>query len=320
MDKEMKQRFYSLLYRALIKTVNVSNKYGFTRKLWNSVWKYSADSYVGNVSLRLHSESVLLNNGNMYPLFKKQFYTLNLPIVELVHLLFKAQGRKIDVIDVGAAFGDTMLLVNESCPGMVNKFYCIDGDPEFFELLKFNLRNFKNAILINALLSDKDSFTEKKLVRTHSGTASSQGKEATGAKTLDALIVDDLKAGNIDLLKIDVDGLDGKVIGGSSQILEKFRPVVIFEWHPILYDKTGNSFSKPFSELTRLEYNRFVFFDKFGNFSHVHYNISEDEIHFSALLCMRNKFSNDWHYDVIALHKDAKIDPVDIAEMKHARQ
>lgn len=317
---KMKQKFYSFLHRVLIKKSGYRFRNRLLKKLWQAAWDFSVSSYKGVINYKLHGELVKMNNGYPYPLFINTFYSYNFPLIEIVSQVYRKKNRPIDYVDIGAAIGDTMLLLFQKCPGMIKYFYCIDGDDDFFELLKYNLRNHENGILLKALLSDYDNTKENSLLRTHAGTASSQGTETEDSKTLDELLLGEQKISNIDLIKIDVDGLDGKVISGARKLIGKFKPVIIFEWHPILYHQTGNLTSVPFNELFEQGYSSFIFYNKFGEFSQLHKNITSQEIDFLTQLCLRGKYSNDWHFDIIAIPELTDLDFVQIAEMTYTHQ
>jgi hypothetical protein len=102
-------------------------------------------------------------------------------------------------------------------------------------------------------------------------------------------------------------------------LISKFNPSIIFEFHPLIYSKTGNSFTQPFHELIAHGYRKFIFFDKFGVFSHLQINISDDEIDFLSQICLNGNINDDWHYDVIALNDNSKIDPVQLAESTYSK-
>ncbi len=314
----MKRNFFSLLHRLLIKTSYFRFKGKILNSIWNKTWEYSINSYKGPIDFKLHGELVEFNNGFAYPLFINTYFSLNKPLVEIVSAVYRKKKQPITLIDIGAAIGDTMLLLFEKCPNMIEKFYCIDGDPEFFGYLENNLKKHKNGILIKALLSDYSTDSENQLVRTHLGTASSQGINKTNAITLDELLLTKNNVTNVDLIKIDVDGLDGKIIAGAIKLIEKYKPVIIFEWHPILYVKTGNSTSAPFLSLTEKGYTQFLFFDKLGNFNHLKFNPSVDEINMLSKLCLRNNFQEDWHFDIVALNNWDDEIVLDLMEMKYS--
>ena len=314
----MKQSFYSLLHRLLIKKSGFRFKNKLFQKLWQAVWDFSVNSYKGAINYRLYGESIIMNNGYLYPLYINTFYSYNHPLIEITYQVFKCKKVPINYVDIGAAIGDTMLLLFKACPDMINFFYCIEGDDEFYYYQTYNLRNHSNGKLIKALLSDQNSKKEKSLIRTHSGTASAQGNRLTEAVTLDELLLERYPVDGIDLIKIDVDGLDGKVINGAKKLIYKFKPAIIFEFHPILIKKTGNSIHLPFWELVNHGYTSFIFFDKYGKFNHLHYHINNEEIDFLNQLCLRGYYHNDWHYDVISIHNSSHINIVELAESTYS--
>jgi FkbM family methyltransferase len=242
---------------------------------------------------------------------------LNAPLIEVVFQAFSTCNSPIAVVDVGAATGDTVLLLQERCPRMIDRFYCIDGDPEFFAYLRHNLRHLTNGTLLMALLSS-DHGNVRELVRIHGGTASAQGKATVPATTLDAVLLP-LELSRLDVLKSDVDSYDGKVLRGATTLLHTFRPAVVFEWHPILCQQTSNPWTDHFEILEACGYSVYLWFAKFGTFSHFMFGYDKPIVDALAELCLRNNHGHDWHYDVVALHSRSALSYMSLAELKFAR-
>jgi FkbM family methyltransferase len=306
----------SFVYNLLLKTIKLDG-YKYMPNLWQRVWEKSCNTFSDPVSTVIHGYEVILNYGYTYPVFARRFNSYNNPLIELVHQAFTTKNSPIVFIDIGAAIGDTVLLIYSNCPNAIGQFYCIDGDTEFFRYLQHNLGHFNEGNLILSMLSEKET-SEKELVRTHRGTASAQGEVEVLARPLDS-VMREANLTDVDAIKIDVDGLDGKVLQGSKYILEKYKPAVIFEWHPILCQRTGNNWLEHFNVLINCGYDRFVWFNKFGEFSHFMVKFDETSINYIADLCLRGEFSYDWHYDIIAIHQESSISPVALAEMSFAK-
>ncbi|MCA1657003.1 MAG: FkbM family methyltransferase, partial [Actinobacteria bacterium] len=235
-----------------------------------------------------------------------------------VHQAFVAKGSPVTLVDVGAAVGDTVLLVMERCRGALGEVHCVEGDAEFYGYLERNMRGLDAVRLHHALLSDAEG-EEAGLVRTHKGTASAQGSCRTAATTLDAVLAG---AGSpaVDVLKIDTDGFDGKVLAGAGRLLAERRPAVIFEWHPLLYDATGQGRHRPFEVLAAAGYRWLVWFDKYGVFSHVDDGYEQGPVDVLAGLCVSGRAPGpDWHYDVVALPAGTAIPPIELAALSYAR-
>lgn len=286
--------------------------------VWERAWDAAWRRFSGPVETTLHGRRIVVNAGYSYPAFSRRWPTYNDPLVELVHQAREAKGSPVTLVDVGAAVGDTVLLVRERCPGAVGRLHCVEGDPEFFGYLQRNLTGLPGVELHRALLSD-EAGEEAGLIRVHKGTASAQGAERVEATTLDS-VLEGSGDPEVDVLKIDTDGFDGKVLAGAGGLLRRHRPAVIFEWAPRVYDDTGQSRHRPFEVLAAAGYRWLVWFDKFGRFSHVDDGYHPGPVDVLAQLCVSGRGpSPDWHYDVVALPDTSSIDPVDVAALGYAR-
>lgn len=299
-------------YRALVATAPLARNALFARG-WDRAWRVLSDSAEGETHVRIHGREVEVTVGYAYPAFLRRWPNYNLPLVELVRCVATARGRPITVVDVGAAVGDTILLVAERCPGMVDMHHCIEGDRQFVRMLRQNLKGQRGVRIHDVLVSDVDGPIAE-LVRTHPGTASAQGANVADAVTLDHLLT---SAGGrpIDVLKCDVDGLDGRVLAGARELLRSDQPAVIFEWHPLLYAKTGNDWRAPFDLLRSLGYATFLWFNKFGEFSHADQGDPGGEMADLADICINGHGPHrDWHFDVVALPPGSDVDAARLSD------
>ena len=83
--------------------------------------------------------------------------------------------------------------------------------------------------------------------------------------TLDHLL--NSKYGDIqfDLIKIDTDGFDFKVIRGTKECLQKWHPLLFFEWDKAYCKEQGEDPLSIFPILDELGYKECILFDNFGN-------------------------------------------------------
>lgn len=308
-------RLGSLLYRVLAATARFRFHRGL-RRVWQAAWTRGCELYDKPVTARVHGRDVYLNFGHPYPLIERSTPLYNAPLVELVGATYAETSRPVCVVDVGAGIGDTALLLQERCAEKLGQIQAVEGEIKFFELLQRNVSDLPGVRLHNVFLSDTVGH-ERSLVRSqHAGTASAQGDDTNSTTTLDDLL---RSTSCVDVLKIDTDGFDGKVLAGSRRLLERHRPSVIFEWHPIACKATGTDHLLPFRVLAQSSYDDYVFFTKFGGFSHFMDGVDEASLDRLAEFCLRSTAMDDWHYDVIALHYATPLDPVRLADLKHFR-
>ena len=120
-------------------------------------------------------------------------------------------------------------------------------------------------------------------------------------------------------MKIDVDGFDGLVLLGAKVTLMNKKPTVIFEWHPVLCAETGNNWTDHFSALNDCGYNRFIFFDNYGNFGHFMNGIDNQAVSSLAQILELKKHTHAEYFDVIAIHDACPIKSEDLAAFDFAK-
>ena len=133
------------------------------------------------------------------------------------------------------------------------------------------------------------------------------------------MIISELSPESLEVIKIDVDGFDGRVLRGSTQTLCRYNPTVIFEWHPILCVRTGNDWTDHFEVLDAFEYDRFLWFDTFGRFSHFMNPFNCETVEAMAKYCLADP-DLDRHFDIIALPHRSRLDPIELARLTFAQK
>ena len=256
----------SALFRALVLTAPLRHRRGF-RRAWFAVYAAGRRRVVRPVTIPLHGRLAMMNFGYAYPLFRRDHPAYNQPLVEAVRDAVRRKGAPISFVDVGAAIGDTVLLLEDELgPDALSGIVCVDGDDEFTAYLRHNLGHRHDVLVAHALVSRQPELVPG-LIRTHAGTASAQGSAQVIARTLDDVLHD---ADCVpDVIKVDTDGFDGAVLAGAARTLSAHTPDVVFEWHPRLLVETGNPLLEAFEVLRSHGYRRFSLFDRYGQPAHV---------------------------------------------------
>lgn len=155
--------------------------------------------------------------------------------------------------DIGANVGAvTFMLARQA--GLSGKVYALEPSPVIRDRLTRNLGlnpRWREVIQPVPLgLSDQPGklFWTMDYQYLGNGVLGTSGEIEVQVSTLDHL-VDQLKPTKVDFVKIDVEGMELKVIRGALSTLERFRPVILFETVGYLYRA---ELQKDFEELLQL--------------------------------------------------------------------
>ncbi len=187
-----------------------------------------------------------------------KYYSRNLARIAK---LMERKYPQFSIVDVGANIGDTIALLRSA--GVNQIVYAIEGDPVYFEIMKLNLPQFKDAEVFLALLGEENK-TEQLYIDKSEGT----GKVANSFNKVQVEKLDDIASKyqfkNIKLLKTDTDGFDLKIIRGSFEIIKVQQPVLFFEYDAVFLEEQNENGADIFVQLKRLGYNNALFYDNYG--------------------------------------------------------
>jgi FkbM family methyltransferase len=178
------------------------------------------------------------------------------------------------IFDIGANVGLTTLPFAKQVPeGMV---YAFEPDRENFEQLSKNVKinSFRNISLHKIALQDNEKQTssklfirraidDDKLINRGLSTLEkfeihNKDTEVINTTTIDRFVKESCIT-KLDLIKIDVEGSESKVIEGGKSTIEKFHPIIIYEYSTIIDTliNSPNSY-KTFNMLDLLGYRQYL--------------------------------------------------------------
>jgi len=147
--------------------------------------------------------------------------------------LIKNKIIKNNIIDLGAWIGDNSIPWAKNIDGIV---YAIDPSPDNCKFINetCNLNNISNVKTIqyaisnvNELLTTNDNLNHCSFVYGNPGL---NGKVKINAVSLDYLY--ETKAiENVGYIHLDVEGMEYKILQGSSTLIDNCRPIISFEQH-----------------------------------------------------------------------------------------
>lgn len=240
-------------------------KHRFRRKLWfrlrSLIIKLLGDI---PVKMRIHDKMMLLPLSHALPSYLDSFPLYDrLPrkISEFIH----SRHGTIKCIDVGANIGDTIAAFRL---GEEDQFLAIEPSNHFRKYLDANWGECENVTRLSVLCSSQSGNANYRIVEQN-GTA--QIQSADEGKELAQLTLDDIiamtpsfKAANI--LKIDTDGFDLKIILGARNLIKESTPAVLFECDAFSNTNYVEDFLECMSLFRNSGYDSLLVYDNFGNF------------------------------------------------------
>ncbi|WP_254014306.1 FkbM family methyltransferase [Limnofasciculus baicalensis] len=206
-----------------------------------------------------------MNTSHNLPQIKAHnpYYDTALP--RICKFVKEKQGH-LTLIDVGANIGDTVSLITDLVTG---SFLCIEPDKKYFELLVRNTENIQNVTVENVLVSEEEESSNISLVQVR-GTAyisaSENGDISTDweTTTIDKLAEKHQDFLKTNIVKIDTDGYDYKVIRGAKKLMSESNPVLFFELSPNHLTSVGEEPISIFDYLFKMGYSQAMFYDCLG--------------------------------------------------------
>ena len=144
--------------------------------------------------------------------------------------IYKFQCEKNDpiILDCGSNYGTSIVYFKQLYPDA--KIIGVEADPDIFDILNRNIHqhNFNDVTLINKALSNQIGPIEFFSNGADGGRAYDMS-ESIGTHKVETLSLDDIVDGEIDFLKIDIEGSEADVICHSNK-LKKVNEIFI-EYH-----------------------------------------------------------------------------------------
>jgi FkbM family methyltransferase len=160
------------------------------------------------------------------------------------------------IVDVGANIGYYVLLF-EHWAGPGANIVAIEPSPENLPELRLNIeRNGLRNVRLHEVALGASSGTASLLEGINSGVVPPGG----GSYQVQVRSLDELLTERVDFLKIDVDGYEGFVLEGARRVLERDRPILFLEFHPLLVPPFPHTFESIHSVLAGL-YKSISYYD-----------------------------------------------------------
>lgn len=188
-------------------------------------------------------------------------YSRNLPrIVSYMSQMY----TDFKVIDIGANIGDTVALIYSETKKQFS-IVCIEGDENYFQLLKKNVQQFEHVNIYKYLLAENDE-TKTGALETLLGSGEIN-ESATGnleTLSLDSFLKKYPEHIEARVLKIDTDGYDIKILYGAKKFLSEKKPVIFFEFDRRMIEEKNDNGLSALRYLRDIGYQTIFFYDHKG--------------------------------------------------------
>lgn len=227
-----------------------------TRNIVTKIWD-------PEIVVEIEGRRIITHLSHRFPNFFTEWPLYDRALPRLASFI-KERFKSLHMIDVGANVGETLNLIYAKVQG---SFLCIEPSKKYFKLLVKNTQGISNVVLENIALGESTRSEASRIVEW-GGTAYLQKttEQSMEILTLDQLIESKHREfSNVNLIKIDTDGYDHKVIQGARNILSLSKPIVFFELAPSGHISTlGDDPFAVFPLLNELGYEHFLFYDNYG--------------------------------------------------------
>lgn len=140
------------------------------------------------------------------------------------------------IVDLGAYTADTVLnYISTFGEDSYKKIYCYEITKETFEVLKGNLRKYKNIEFVNKAASDHEGVL---YINENETGASANTIKETGNKEVIATTIDNDIKDKVTLIKMDIEGSEQKALKGCENHIKNEHPkllISVYHNHEDLY-------------------------------------------------------------------------------------
>lgn len=224
----------NLMKRLVCGFINQINEYGFYFA-FKSVLSYIGIRSRSNIKIPNINKTFSVNHHMFWKRLEKGEWEVN-----CINYLYKIIQEGQTIIDVGAWIGPCTLFFSELVKAN-GKVIAFDPDPVAFKILKENIKinNLSNVCAEKLLISNNNENVKLLSKSKFGGSGSSiilkpEFKENKIEIIVNSITLDEYcKTHNIvpDGIKIDVEGAEKLVIEGCKEIINKYNPWVILEFH-----------------------------------------------------------------------------------------
>lgn len=234
----------------------------------------------------------------------------NTPLRRLCRYI-RSKRSALVFIDIGANIADGVSLTEAA---LSDQYILVEGSQSYLPFLKKNVEGISFVKVVEAYLSDR---CESRLCVevVENSTARLQGGEGEAQQfvTLDAVFSE--TEATPDIIKMDIEGHETRVIRGADAILRKSSAILYMEWHEKLLRRENTCGQELMSLLRLYGYNKCVAYDNLG-ILHGSLSLSDEQRLTELSEYMMRK--NGFYFDIIIFHESSANNALEFLELEKA--
>lgn len=253
------------------------------------------------VTFNIHGAMIKMRLSHRLFLITKvdKFYDTALP---RICSFIKAETGHLSIIDVGANIGDTASIISSK---VVGKILCVEANPVFFKLLKLNTENNSLIVCELAMIDDQENTKQIDVVEKGGNAYLKTGSGSViKSITIDSLIKKYDQFEDTNIIKVDTEGFDYKVLRSAEKLLAQNQPSVFFELVPDFLISHNEDPFFIFDYFISLGYKSVLFYDKYG-YPIMFTNLNEENVIKNLINYAKKKM--DFYYDVLVFSPKIEI-------------
>lgn len=253
----------SRLLRAVWQRSSASRSTWFDGRLWRTIWSVNRLFWCTprqqpeHVEIQLTAKTLM--RLDLSRLTDVLALCYGIGEIEVGHVCRRLCRPDATIADVGGNIGTTALAFAEVVPdGRVHVF---EPAPDMLAALRTNiaLSGFGNITVHPCGLSDAPGRAHLQVAIAGNPGSAYATQTATGEHDIQLRTLDDALADEprVDFLKIDVEGLELKVLRGGQQLISRHRPAILFEVNDEALRRAGTSGKEICEYLSAMGYRLF---------------------------------------------------------------
>ncbi len=220
-----------------------------------------------DIEYKIGDFNICLPHEHKLPEYQKAFKNYDKKLRNILESVSKYQNIQT-IIDIGANVGDTAAFLRSYTN---SKIICIEGDQVYLKYLSQNSKIIPDLTIVDAYVGAGDETFLGEVTRK-GGTAQiiqnenyTEGRVEVKTNSLGNILSNlSINPSSIQLIKIDTDGYDFKILQSNKELIKQSKPNIYFEYDINFNDNDATDALNLVIFLETLGYI-LVIYDNFGN-------------------------------------------------------